>query len=95
MKGRKSMVFARVSPHARGFGIVSAALRVGAVAAPLLFGGCASSTVISGPVGKSTCLGPNHDVANLGATDPRKTYGCKADNDGYLAEARSAPVVGY
>ena len=35
------------------------------------------------------------DVANLGATDPRKTYGCKADNDGYLAEARSAPVVGY
>jgi hypothetical protein len=95
MKGRSSMIFARVSPQARGLGIVGAALRIGVVAAPILVGGCASSTVISGPVDKTTCRGPNHDVANVGATDPRRTYWCKADNDGYLAEDRSAPIVGY
>jgi hypothetical protein len=90
-----SIILARVPPQAgRGPSRLRLAFRIGALAAPLLFAGCASSVPSSGPVARSTCLGPNHDVANLGAVNPQKTYGCKADNDGYLAEDRSVPIRG-
>ena len=46
-------------------------------------GGCAE-TMISGPVTVSPCNIISHDVPNLQASDPRRYYWCKPDNDGYL-----------
>jgi hypothetical protein len=47
-------------------------------------GGCAETASISGPVTLSPCNIISHDVPNLQATDPRRYYWCKPDNDGYL-----------
>jgi hypothetical protein len=49
----------------------------------LALGGCAETTV-SGPVTLSPCNIISHDVPNLQASDPRRYYWCKPDNDGYL-----------